>query len=75
MLWEQKITSQEADKFFYVLFIDKIHRHEILSLKVPNVEFDFDVTVCNCTLSTDTSKSNLTPYNSMQMSIRCKVLM
>ena len=44
-------------------------RHKILSLKVPNIEFDFDVTVCDCTLSTDTSKSNSMPYNSVQMSI------
>ena len=46
-------------------------RHKILSLKVPNVKFDFDVTVCDCTLSTDTSKSNSMPYNSVQMSIQC----
>ena len=26
----------------------------------PNVEFDFDVSVSNCMLSTDTMKSNLT---------------
>ena len=26
----------------------------------PNVEFEFDVSVNNCMLSTDTSKSNLT---------------
>ena len=26
----------------------------------PNVEFDFDVSVSNCMLSTDTSKSNST---------------
>ena len=33
-------------------------RHEILSLKVPNVEFDFGVSVDIIQLQTDTSKSN-----------------
>ena len=40
-----------------------------LSLKVQNMEFDFDVSVCYCMLSTDTSKLNLRPNNSVQMSI------
>ena len=31
---------------------------EHLSLKVQNVEFDFDVSVSYCMLSTDTSKLN-----------------
>ena len=31
------------------------HRH--ISLKVPKVEFDFDVSVWHCLLSTHTSKS------------------
>ena len=33
--------------------------HGQLSLKVPNAEFDFDVSVSYCMLSTDTSKSKL----------------
>ena len=35
-----------------------LNRHEILSLKVPNMEFDFDVSVDIIQLQTDTSKSN-----------------
>ena len=46
-----------------------------ISLEVLNVEFDFDVSVCYCMLSTDTSKTNSRPYNSVQMSIPCKVFM
>ena len=42
---------------------------EHLSLKVQNVKFNFDVSVCYCMLSTDTSKSNSRPYNRVQMSI------
>ena len=30
--------------------------HEILSLKVPNIEFDFDVSDCMMEVVTDTSK-------------------
>ena len=48
---------------------------EHLSLKVPNMKFDFDVSVCFYMLSTDTSESNLRPYNSVQMSIKYKVSM
>ena len=53
----------------------RIYGPEHLSLKLQIVEFDFDVSVCNCVLSTDTWKSNLRPYNSVQMSIRSKVSM
>ena len=42
---------------------------EHLSLKVQSIKFDFDVSVCNCMLSTDSSMSNSRPYNSVQMSI------
>ena len=46
---------------------------EHLSLKVPNI--DFDVSVDSVQWQTATPKSKLRPYNSMQMSIRCKVSM
>ena len=36
-----------------------LNRHEILSLKVPNMEFDFDVSVDSIQLQTDTLKPNL----------------
>ena len=42
--------------------------YEILSLKVPNVEFDFDVSDCMMQVVTDTSKISMRPYNSVQMS-------
>ena len=51
-----------------------IHPGQI-PLKVPNIEFDFDVSVDREHWKTVTSKSNLRPYNSVQMSIRCTVLM
>ena len=40
--------------------IAQIKDYGQLSLKVPNVEFDFDVSVSNCMLSTYTSKSKST---------------
>ena len=40
-----------------------------VSLEVPKIKFDLDISVCYCVLSTDTSKSNLRPYNIVQMSI------
>ena len=43
-------------------------RHEILSLKVPNVKFDFYESDCMMQIVTDTSKISMRPYNSMQMS-------
>ena len=48
---------------------------EHLSLKVPNIEFNFDVSADSVQWQTATSKSNSRPYNSGQMSIRCKVWM
>ena len=44
-------------------------------MKVPNIKFDFDVSVDREHWQTVTSKSNLRPYNSVQMSIQCKVSM
>ena len=35
-----------------------LHDHRHLSLKVPNVEFDFDASVRHCLLSTHTHKLN-----------------
>ena len=46
-----------------------------IPLKVPNIEFDFGVSVDREHWQTVTSKSNLRPYNSVQMSIGCKVSM
>ena len=46
-----------------------------IPLKVPNIEFDFAVSVDREHWQTGTSKSTLMPYNSVQMSIRCKVSM
>ena len=43
-------------------------RHKTLSLKIPNVEFDFDVSDCMMQVVTDTSKISMRPYNSVQMS-------
>ena len=43
-------------------------RHEILSLKVPNVKFDFNVSDCTMQAVTDTSDISMRPYNSKQMS-------
>ena len=40
-------------------------------LKVPNIEFDFNVSVDREHWRTVTSKSNSRPYNSVQMSIPC----
>ena len=48
---------------------------EHLSLKVPNIEFDFDISVDSVQWQTVTSKLNLRPYNSVQMCIRCKISM
>ena len=50
----------------------KIYCHKHLSLKVPNVEFDFDVCVDNLTLGFDINaviRQNLmmSPFNSVQM--------
>ena len=45
-----------------------IFRHEILSLKVPNVKFDFHVSDCMIQVVTDTSKISMRPYHSVQMS-------
>ena len=45
-----------------------LYRHEILSLKVPNVEFDLDVSDCMLQVVTDTSKISMRQYNSVQMS-------
>ena len=42
--------------------------HEILSLKLPNIKFDFDVSYCMMQVVTDTSKISMRPDNSMQMS-------
>ena len=42
--------------------------HEILPLKVPNVEFDFDVNDYMMQVVTDTSKITMRPYNGEQMS-------
>ena len=41
-----------------------------LPLKVPNVEFDFDVSVRQCLLSTHASKSNATLGTQLQAMIR-----
>ena len=46
----------------------KKFRHEILSMKVPNVEFDFDEGDCMMQVVTDTLKISMRPYNSVQMS-------
>ena len=48
---------------------------EHLSLKVPNIEFDFDVSVDSVQWQTVTLKSSLRHYNSLQMSILCKTWM
>ena len=40
-----------------------------IPLKVPNIEFDFDVSVDREHWRTVTSKSNSRPYNNVQMSI------
>ena len=45
-------------------------RLEHFSLKVPNVEFDFNVSVRQCWLSTDTSKLNLTLSTHLHAMIR-----
>ena len=50
MPYESLWSQTETDKYD--------HRH--ISLKVPNVEFNFDVSVRHCLLSTHASKSNLT---------------
>ena len=42
-----------------------------IPLKVPDIEFDFDVFVDREHWQTVPSKSNLRPYNSMQMNIQC----
>ena len=39
---------------------DSFIGHGQIPLKAPNVKFDFNVSVSNCMLSTDTSKLNLT---------------
>ena len=44
------------------------HRH--ISLKVPNVKFDFDVSVRHCLLSTHASKSNSTLGSHLHAMIR-----
>ena len=41
-----------------------------ISLKVPNVEFDFDVSVRHCLLSTHTAKLNLTLGSHLHAMIR-----
>ena len=46
-----------------------------IPLKVPNIKFDFDVSVDREHWRTVTSKSNSRPYNIVQMSIRSKVSM
>ena len=43
-------------------------RHKTLSLKISNVEFDFDVNESMMQVVTDTSKISMRPYNSVQMS-------
>ena len=43
-------------------------RHKTLSLKIPNVKFNFDVSDCMMQVVTDTSKISMRPYNSLQMS-------
>ena len=45
-----------------------VTRHKTLSLKIPYVEFDFDVSDCMMQVVTDTSKISMRPYNSVQMS-------
>ena len=44
-------------------------------MKVPNIEFEFDVSVDRENWQTVTLKSNLRPYKSMKLSTSCKVLM
>ena len=44
-------------------------------LKVPDIEFNFDVSVDRVHWQTVTSQSNSRPYNSVQMSIRSTVSM
>ena len=44
-------------------------------LKVPNIEFDFNVSVDRVHWQTVTSKSNSRPYHSVKMRIRYKVFM
>ena len=56
---EQRVAVVVADlQSVAAQVIDKLKGPEHLSLKVQNVEFDFDVSVFYCILSTDTSKSN-----------------
>ena len=64
----QLLLTQKELRFFSQI-PNKILAHcqtdfgpEHLSLKVPNIKFDFDVSVRQCLLSTDTLKSNL-PLN------------
>ena len=46
----------------------KDHRH--ISLKIPNVEFNFDVSIRHCQLSTHASKSNSTLGTHLHAMIR-----
>ena len=48
--------------------MDEAKRHKTPSLKIPNVDFDFDVSDCMMQVVTDTSKILMRPYNCVQMS-------
>ena len=58
----------ELDYCCILFLLDSISCHKTLSLKIPNVEFDFDVSDCMMQVVTDTSKISMRPYNSVQMS-------
>ena len=48
--------SFEADHVIVTVSLGNFYDHRHISLKVPNVEFDYDVSVRHCLLSTHTLK-------------------
>ena len=56
--WDQLLPDTSSSSSSSFLSIKNLSGY--LSLKVPNVKFDFDVSVSHCLLSTHTSKLNST---------------
>ena len=64
-------TTADLQEFLQVRQKPKMLTPGQIPLKVPNIKFNFDISVDREHWQTVTSKLNLRPCNSVQLSIRC----